>query len=147
MWNAINGQVFARDTISRTSTSTTVALNFEPYESHVIVFSKRTGLPATTGPGETSATIDLETDWHVSFGAGPPSVMTTCTPGPTTTPRDIFQEPQPIASLSISQIAFSRAAKPFSLILAKALRCPSRRLPTACKPGMIRRSERPLLSM
>lgn len=75
MWDAINGQVFAADTISRTSTSTTVALNFEPYQSHVIVFSKRSGLPVVTKRGETILEIDLGSDWRISFGAGASTVM------------------------------------------------------------------------
>jgi hypothetical protein len=70
LWSAVNGQVVAVDPITKTSTSTTIALDFDPYESHVIVFSKRNGLPAMKKPGEVSSTIDLSSDWKVSFGAG-----------------------------------------------------------------------------
>ena len=68
MWDAMNGQVFAVDTVSRKSTSTTVVLNFEPYQSHVIVFSKRTGIGRMTNHGDPDSTIDLSSDWRVSFG-------------------------------------------------------------------------------
>jgi hypothetical protein len=75
-WDAVNGQVFAADTISRTPTSTTVALNFEPYQSHVIVFSKRTNLAAMSKLGEPVLEMDLGSNWRVSFAPQSSTTMT-----------------------------------------------------------------------
>ncbi|HEY2865457.1 MAG TPA: hypothetical protein VGJ02_00070, partial [Pyrinomonadaceae bacterium] len=53
----------------------TIALSFEPYQSHVVVFSKRTGMPEFKKYEEIASTIDLNSDWRVSFGTGQPIPM------------------------------------------------------------------------
>ena len=75
MWDAMNGQVFAVDTVSRKSTSTTVVLNFEPYQSHVIVFSNRTNLAPMFKRGESVLEMGLDSNWRVSFGSGTSTMM------------------------------------------------------------------------
>lgn len=77
MWNATNGQVTGAEAVSKTSTSTTIALAFEPYESHVIVFSKRSGIFAMKESTEITSTVDLSSNWQVSFGTGSPIPMST----------------------------------------------------------------------
>lgn len=76
IWNAMTGELSAANVKSQTANATTVTLNFEPYQSHVVVFSKRkTVLPkAQTNTAATSA-IDLNADWRVSFGSNQPAVM------------------------------------------------------------------------
>ena len=70
MLDAMNGQAVGADIVANTATSTTFTVRFEPYESHVIVFSKRFSLPPVKKPGETVSTIDLSSNWHVVFGTG-----------------------------------------------------------------------------
>lgn len=76
VWNAMNGEAFAIDAQSRTSDSTTISLSFEPYQSHIVVFSRRlTTLPKMPSSRTTASTLDLSSDWRVTFGKNPPIEM------------------------------------------------------------------------
>ncbi len=76
VWDAMNGRVLGADVRSQTTTSTAVVLNFEPYQSHVIVFSKgKPALPKAADRFESVASLDLSTDWRVSFGQALPVEM------------------------------------------------------------------------
>lgn len=76
VWNAMNGEAFAIDAQSRTNDSTTVVLNFEPYQSHIVIFPKRsTTLPKMPAIRTTASTFDLSSDWSVAFGKDPPIEM------------------------------------------------------------------------
>ncbi|MGH9818997.1 MAG: glycosyl hydrolase, partial [Pyrinomonadaceae bacterium] len=68
-WDPMNGQAVAADVHRQTAESTTVGLDFEPYQSHVIVFSNE--MPHLQRPvsSETVAKIDLSSDWRVGFGS------------------------------------------------------------------------------
>lgn len=76
IWNAINGETFAIDVQSRTNDSTTTSLSFEPYQSHIIIFSKRsTTLPKMPASTTIASTLDLSSDWSVTFGKNSPVEM------------------------------------------------------------------------
>ncbi len=76
VWNAMNGEAFAIDAQSRTNDSTTISLNFEPYQSHIVIFSKRsTTLTKMPANRTTVSTFDLSSDWRVTFGKNPPIEM------------------------------------------------------------------------
>lgn len=77
LWNAMNGQVSGADVQSQTKDSTTVALNFEPYQSHTIVFSKRkSALPKMPAANSNVlSSLDLSSNWKVSFGQNSSTVM------------------------------------------------------------------------
>ena len=72
IWDAIHGNRSAADVRSRTADSTAVVLNFEPYQSHIVVFSKENaGLPKAADHLDTVSAVDLSLDWSVSFGKTP----------------------------------------------------------------------------
>ena len=76
IWNAMDGKSSAANVKSQTSAATNILLNFEPYQSHVVIFSKR---QMTTPKIQTNiasaASIDLNSDWNVSFGKNAPILM------------------------------------------------------------------------
>lgn len=76
IWNAIDGKSSAANVKSQTKDATNILLNFEPYQSHVVIFSKR---KMTTPKSQTNiasaSSIDLNSDWNVSFGKNPPTLM------------------------------------------------------------------------
>src|SRR6185369_17195255 len=77
MWDPFSGRVAAAKIESSSPAGTTIALDLEPYESRVVVFSKRS-LPVTPGNtvAQTPAPIDLSNDWKVTLGEnGRPFVM------------------------------------------------------------------------
>ena len=76
IWNAMDGTVSAADVKSQTNNATNVLLNFEPYQSRVVIFSKR----KLSSPGEkiyvsASSAVDLNSDWKVTFGKDSPVIM------------------------------------------------------------------------
>jgi hypothetical protein len=76
LWDAMNGKTAAASATNKTATSTTVALDLEPYQSHVVVFSKRkNALPKPENPANVVSSIDLNSDWRVAFGQNDPVVM------------------------------------------------------------------------
>lgn len=76
-WSPFTGQVAPVEVQAGATGGTTVALALEPYESRVLVFTKRTlsqpqARSATTAP----TPIDLSTGWRVTFGQnGSPTQM------------------------------------------------------------------------
>jgi len=76
VWNAMDGKSTAANVKSQTNTATSILLNFEPYQSHVVIFSKRkmTAPQIQTNIASASA-IDLSSDWNVSFGKNAPVLM------------------------------------------------------------------------
>lgn len=78
VWDALKGKSFAADVVGQNAASTTVLLEFEPYGSAVVVFSK-----AKTNPDKmpvyagTDSTIDISADWSVSLGGQTAAKMTT----------------------------------------------------------------------
>jgi alpha-L-rhamnosidase len=68
LWDPLSGRISKPKVVSR-SPGTTIDLDFEPYASRVLVFSKR---PGPTLPDErvvaVPSPIDLSTAWRVSFG-------------------------------------------------------------------------------
>ena len=75
-WSPFTGQVAPAEVEARPAGGTTIALDLEPYESRVLVFSKRTlRAPQSSAPQGRVATtnqppLDLSTGWRVSFGGG-----------------------------------------------------------------------------
>jgi alpha-L-rhamnosidase len=70
LWDPFTGTVAAAS-IEKSGQGTAVTLDLEPYASRVLVFSKRS-LPATkvNEANASPLTVDLSTDWQVSFGSG-----------------------------------------------------------------------------
>src|SRR5205807_6464479 len=72
-WDAMKGQVFAANVQNQTADSTTISLDFEAYQSHVVIFSKRkSDLPRWPKPGAVVSMIDLSADWQAAFGQNSP---------------------------------------------------------------------------
>jgi hypothetical protein len=80
IWNPMNGDVSPATITGQSTGSTTVHLNLEPYDSTIVVFTKRT-LPAPKKfmwQGEVPPPIDLSSGWTVRFGKdGAPVAMDT----------------------------------------------------------------------
>lgn len=69
-WNSLNGQIVTANVLDRTTGTTTVALEFEPYQSHVIVFSNQAlPLPTQRAHPATVTTVDLASGWSIAFGS------------------------------------------------------------------------------
>lgn len=78
IWNSTNGKTLPAVLTNKNTGSMTLALEFEPYESHVVVFSdERTNVLKTPGPGIAASSVDLSSDWRVSFGQGMSKEMPT----------------------------------------------------------------------
>ena len=75
IWDAITGQAVRANVFNGESSRTDIALTFEPYRSYVVVFTKKSSLPKNVAYSETASTIDLNSDWSVSFGSQPPVQM------------------------------------------------------------------------
>ena len=76
VWDAMNGKVSAADIRDQTAHTTAVVLNFEPYQSHVVVFSKnKPAMPKTLDRIEGVSSVDISTDWRVAFGNTAPVAM------------------------------------------------------------------------
>jgi alpha-L-rhamnosidase len=76
IWNAMDGKSSAANVKSQTKDATNIILNFEPYQSHVVIFSKRknTTPKVQTTISAVSAT-DLNADWKVTVGKNAPTIM------------------------------------------------------------------------
>ncbi len=76
VWDAMNGKASAADVSGQTADTTTVVLNFEPYQSHVVVFSKsKSALPKADNHFDSVSSIDISPDWRVAFGKESPVAM------------------------------------------------------------------------
>ena len=70
-WDPFTGSVTPAAVEAQTAAGVTVALALEPYESGVLVFTKRSLPPLQGRPaGAVPPPIDLSTNWQVSFGPG-----------------------------------------------------------------------------
>lgn len=75
-WDALNGKGRSSEIASRTPSSTTLALEFEPYQSHVVVFANgRSPLAKNQPTTDVLSTLDLSSDWQVVFGQDAPVSM------------------------------------------------------------------------
>lgn len=73
-WDTLSGRIAPVDATSSQDGRPTVALDFEPYGSRVLVFSKRR-LPALPAPGlAPGASMDLSAGWRLSFGPSAPAI-------------------------------------------------------------------------
>ncbi len=76
IWNAMNGQSSLAEVKARANGSTTIALDFEPYQSHVVIFSKtKKPLAILQSAGKIVKTDDLSADWKVTIGKNPSIIM------------------------------------------------------------------------
>ena len=67
VWNAMNGESTPANVKDSDNNSTAIQLNFEPYQSHVVIFSNRKNSDAK--PNETFVgSQDLSKDWKVTIG-------------------------------------------------------------------------------
>ena len=73
IWDAVTGRSIRASADGNNRTE--IALTFEPYRSYVVVFSKKSSSPAAAAFSETVSSIDLNSDWSVSFGTQPPVAM------------------------------------------------------------------------
>lgn len=72
IWNAMDGSRNPAKVRSAANGATKVLLNFEPYQSHVVVFSDRSAAPVTEKPVTSATAIDLTAGWSVTFPGGKP---------------------------------------------------------------------------
>ncbi|HEY8561962.1 MAG TPA: glycosyl hydrolase [Pyrinomonadaceae bacterium] len=75
IWSALDGKTSAANVKSQTKDATGILLNFEPYQSHVVIFSKRPAPPLSVQTNIAASSIDLNSGWDVSFGEKAPVLM------------------------------------------------------------------------
>lgn len=68
-WNPFTGAVESAEILTRSASGVTVALSLEPYESRLVVFTKRRVSTPVAKHVAASQLLDLSRDWQVSFGA------------------------------------------------------------------------------
>jgi len=75
-WNPFTGRITPVEAQSREEGGITLPLELEPYESRVLVFSKRT-LPRAEGKtsSASAAPVDLSAGWRVTVGSSAPGQM------------------------------------------------------------------------
>jgi hypothetical protein len=73
-WNPFKGSVTPAEVAAQPAGGTTVQLVLEPYESKVLVFTRRS-LPLTQPVGPSQSSLDLSLGWNVSFGNEPGAMM------------------------------------------------------------------------
>lgn len=76
LWNAMNGASNSITPVSWNAKTRTLSLTFEPYQSHVVVFTKRQNTTMFQQNSTVASTMDLSTDWQVAVGNNKPLVMT-----------------------------------------------------------------------
>ena len=76
-WDPFTGRVAAADVAARPEGGTTLSLDLEPYESRVLIFSKRmiSSPPMPNTSAALPPPLDLSSGWRVSFGQGDKSVL------------------------------------------------------------------------
>ena len=72
VWDAITGRFVGATVIKNAGSRTEISLDFEPYRSHVVVFTSQSSAPNAIAYSHTAASIDLNSDWSVAFGTQPP---------------------------------------------------------------------------
>lgn len=78
IWNALDGKSVAARIKNWNKDVTNIALTFEPYQSHVVVFSNNK-VNIKTDKKEIAETIDLNSNWKVAFGKNAPVSMSKLT--------------------------------------------------------------------
>ncbi len=74
VWDAISGKGFAANISTQSTASTTVSLDFEPYQSHVVVFSNgKSPMPKQPMKPEVASSLDISSDWQITFGQNAPA--------------------------------------------------------------------------
>jgi len=78
-WDPMTGQVSAAEVIAQRQKGLTIRLDLEPYASRILIFAKRRlAVPQrgnASAVNEKGSSIDLSTDWRVTFEGGSPLVM------------------------------------------------------------------------
>ncbi|HQU84675.1 MAG TPA: glycosyl hydrolase [Pyrinomonadaceae bacterium] len=74
IWNAMDGKTTAANIKNWNKDVTQISLNFEPYQSQVVVFSNK-NIKILPSKKETAETVDLNSDWQVAFGKTAPVSM------------------------------------------------------------------------
>ncbi|MBS1792769.1 MAG: glycoside hydrolase [Acidobacteria bacterium] len=78
VWDAMRGESTAAVVKAQNAGTTTVALDFEPYESHVVIFSKtKRTVAAPQTLAAAGPPLDLSADWRVTIGQNQPFEMKT----------------------------------------------------------------------
>ncbi|HEY3762819.1 MAG TPA: glycosyl hydrolase [Verrucomicrobiae bacterium] len=80
IWDPMNGSVKPAAVTAKSDSSTTVQLNLAPYDSTIVVFTKRTLpiLAVSPAPANVPPPVDLNSGWTVQFGTnGTPVTMDT----------------------------------------------------------------------
>ena len=75
LWNAMDGTATNANVVSQNQNGTVVSLEFEPYQSHVIVFSKRKISVAQQPQKIVASSMDLSENWQVAIGNNKPFGM------------------------------------------------------------------------
>lgn len=80
VWDAMTGQAITADVRKQTPDSTTIALNFEPYRSHIVVFtSQRPGTDASKSGSAVAPApnlkVDLSSRWQITFADRSPVIF------------------------------------------------------------------------
>lgn len=75
LWNAMNGASNSIAPVSWNGKTRTLSLTFEPYQSHVVVFTKRANPTMFQSNSSVVSTMDLSSDWQVSVGNNKPIAM------------------------------------------------------------------------
>ncbi len=73
-WDPMTGHISAAQLPAGASKSG-ITLDLAPYESRILVFSRRTRAPKSDGPSTIVSEIDLSSGWQVSFGENGKSAM------------------------------------------------------------------------
>jgi hypothetical protein len=68
-WDAVTGRMEPLTPSATSAASTTIPLALEPYESRILVFSKRSGMPASVAASRP-VVADLSGDWTIRFRPG-----------------------------------------------------------------------------
>ena len=76
-WDSMTGRSKPATVVARDANSISVELDLEPYESRVLVFSRRAQplQSVTSAIGAQQAEFDLSTNWQVTFGNSTPVSM------------------------------------------------------------------------
>lgn len=70
IWDAMTGRQTRARVFKAEGSQTWIDVSFiRPYSSYVIVFSKKSSAPNSVVSGDIEATIDLNSDWTVSYGS------------------------------------------------------------------------------
>jgi len=75
-WQPLSGLVSPAATVAGSAGTTTVSIDFEPYGSRFLVFSRRVLPRAPDNPTLAAPAVDISAGWRVSFGSeGSPATM------------------------------------------------------------------------